>query len=162
VLADTNTELLDSRVVLQKNKDAQFKLCKELVSPRDEGMESPLVVRAMLRTTIVMYHVMKHSIHHTTPGSPNSPNNHHTLQQTNKQTKQTNKQTNKQTGDAVGAVDVDGGAREERVPHAQQLQERRLGHAPRRGACRQTDTPVPCSALRGCGWLAGWLVGWLS
>ena len=30
VLVETNTELLDARVVLQKNKDAQFKLCKQL------------------------------------------------------------------------------------------------------------------------------------
>ena len=38
VLADTNTELLDARVVLQKNKDAQFKLCKDLATQWEHWM----------------------------------------------------------------------------------------------------------------------------
>ena len=41
VLADTNAELLDSRVVLQKNKDASFKLCKVTTHPPTHSPTHP-------------------------------------------------------------------------------------------------------------------------
>ena len=88
VLADTNTELLDARVVLQKNKDAQFKLCKELASQWEQWMwtvvrEKSIYhtlnnfksdVSGMLRGEVRTQHVGMHSCMDGWMGASTEPN----------------------------------------------------------------------------------------
>ncbi len=138
VLVETNTELLDARVVLQKNKDAQFKLCKQLA-----GEVCQCSGRAwvggwmgvdgwMDRCVCVCMSVL--SLRQESRRHPPSSTHSLTHSLTHSRQQQPPPKPSPLTA-LVGALAVDGGAGEVGVPHPQHLQVGRLGHAPGRGAC---------------------------